>query len=187
MVNYTKEQVKELVVTYGETPTKATVEKLASGMGKSVRSIISKLATEGVYQKVKKASSKPIAVKKAALVNVIRIMMNARDNQFKSFENASKADLEAMVDLLRDLNNQYELKERKWAKTLYHLWHLKRITTAIRLVRKDLVTELSVVNVNLILSVALTGQWNNVLKVVEKGMVFILNVAFWLTLVYLTF
>jgi|JMBY01.1.fsa_nt_gi hypothetical protein len=113
MVNYTKEQVKELVVTYGETPTKATVEKLASGMGKSVRSIISKLATEGVYQKVKKASSKPIAVKKAALVNVIRIMMNARDNQFKSFENASKADLEAMVDLLRDLNNQYELKERK--------------------------------------------------------------------------
>ena len=36
MVNYTKEQVKELVVTYGETPTKATVEKLASGMGKSV-------------------------------------------------------------------------------------------------------------------------------------------------------
>jgi hypothetical protein len=54
--NYTKEQVTEMTTEYLENPTKETVEHIAEGMGKSVRSVIGKLSTEGVYVKAVKVT-----------------------------------------------------------------------------------------------------------------------------------
>jgi len=110
---YTTEQVAVLISTYNDNPTKSTVEKLAGGMGKTVRSVISKLVSEGVYKKVETKKKSDTSMQKAQLVNVIRIMMDARDNEFSSFENASKKDLEAMLRLLKQLNNRHEIKEMK--------------------------------------------------------------------------
>ena len=50
-VNYTEEQVKEMVAQYSENPTRETVEELAEEFNKSIKSIIGKLSREGVYEK----------------------------------------------------------------------------------------------------------------------------------------
>jgi len=114
MVNYTEQQVESMVRTYNKNPTKLTVESLADTMGKTVRSIVAKLSNEGVYKKVatKKVSTATTMAKKS-YVNVIKIMMNARHDQLNSLENVSKKDLEIMLDLLKQLNNEYEIKEMR--------------------------------------------------------------------------
>ena len=43
-VNYTEEQVKHMVRAYETEPTRETVDALANGLNKSVKSIIGKLS-----------------------------------------------------------------------------------------------------------------------------------------------
>ena len=61
-VNYTEEQVEQMIEQYSANPTRETVENLADEMDKSIKSIIGKLSREGVYLKteyVTKTGEKP--------------------------------------------------------------------------------------------------------------------------------
>jgi N-methylhydantoinase B/oxoprolinase/acetone carboxylase alpha subunit len=61
-VNYTEEQVEQMIEQYSANPTRETVENLAKSMDKSIKSIIGKLSREGVYLKteyVTKTGEKP--------------------------------------------------------------------------------------------------------------------------------
>ena len=63
MTNYTAEQVAEMVEAYNLTPSRETVTMLAEKLDKSEKSIIGKLAREGVYQKqlyISKTGEKPV-------------------------------------------------------------------------------------------------------------------------------
>ena len=50
-VNYTEEQVKQMIDEYNAKPDRETVENLADMFDKSIKSIIGKLSREGVYKK----------------------------------------------------------------------------------------------------------------------------------------
>ena len=61
-VNYTEEQVKQMIDEYNAKPDRETVENLADMFDKSIKSIIGKLSREGVYKKteyVTKTGEKP--------------------------------------------------------------------------------------------------------------------------------
>jgi len=49
-VSYTEEQTNEMVAEYEANPSRETVEKIAERLTKSVRSVIAKLSSAGVYQ-----------------------------------------------------------------------------------------------------------------------------------------
>ena len=60
--NYTSEQVEDMTSAYLASPTRETVDNLASKYDKSIKSIIGKLSREGVYKKteyVTKTGEKP--------------------------------------------------------------------------------------------------------------------------------
>ena len=50
-VNYTEQQVEQMIEAYTKQPTRETVENLAEDLDKSIKSIIGKLSREGVYRK----------------------------------------------------------------------------------------------------------------------------------------
>ena len=63
MINYTPEQVEWMSNLYNQTPSRQTVEDIANILEKSVKSVIGKLAREGIYQKAEyksKTGEKPI-------------------------------------------------------------------------------------------------------------------------------
>ena len=63
MINYTQDQVEYITNQYRLKPDRATVEKLAEELDKSVKSIIGKLSREGVYRKTEyttKTGEKPV-------------------------------------------------------------------------------------------------------------------------------
>ena len=96
--NYTDAMVNQMVSTYTAAPTVDTVVALATEMGKNKRSIIAKLVREGVYQAQERTtkSGAPI-VRKAELVARIQDNLGIT---VASFEKASKADLQRMVEAL---------------------------------------------------------------------------------------
>ena len=51
-MNYTVEETARIVSEYENDPSRATVDRLADEYKKSARSIIGKLAKEGVYRRV---------------------------------------------------------------------------------------------------------------------------------------
>jgi len=96
--NYTDAMVNQMVGEYTANPTVDTVVALATAMGKNKRSIIAKLVREGVYQAQERTtkSGAPI-VRKAELVARIQDNLGIT---VASFEKASKADLQRMVEAL---------------------------------------------------------------------------------------
>lgn len=91
--NYTAEQTAKLVAGYqaGETP-----EQLAQALGKTVRSVVAKLAREGVYRA--KTATKGVArVKKAELVDQLASKCGVAPEVFESLEKANHDVLEALV------------------------------------------------------------------------------------------
>ena len=96
--NYTKEQEAQKMADYSLEPTRSTVDALAEDMGKSVKSIISKLVTLKVYVKaVKVSKSGKEVVRKSALVEQINSHFGF---EMPSLVKATKADLQNMVDNL---------------------------------------------------------------------------------------
>jgi molybdopterin converting factor small subunit len=91
--NYTPEQTVELVTGYqaGET-----VEVLATQLGKTVRSVVAKLAREGVYV-AKTAAKGQTRVKKAELVDQLAHACGVAPEVFESLEKANHDVLEALV------------------------------------------------------------------------------------------
>lgn len=94
---YTVEQTQELVAAY---MVNKNVEELAMQFGKSVRSIISKLAREGVYEK------KSVPAKKSARKDELVIMLELFAKQeMPSLKNMTVEDLLKLVDFVK-LNGQ---------------------------------------------------------------------------------
>ena len=96
VVNYTPEQVQELVQKY---QAGVSVEQLAEQLGKSVRSVVAKLSREGVYQP---RTSKPqgTRVLKADLVAQIATRCNRTQEQMESLEKANQDVLLALIQTL---------------------------------------------------------------------------------------
>lgn len=93
--NYTDAMVETMTQRYKEAPTRETVEALADEMGKSTRSVISKLSNLGIYQAPERTTKagKPI-VRKSELVAKIGAAFGI---EVPSLEKASKVDLEALA------------------------------------------------------------------------------------------
>lgn len=98
VTNYTDEMVKVLVERYEAAPTRETVDALAEEMGRTSRSIISKLSNMGVYQRVERVTKtgKPV-VRKSELVEAIGAAFGI---EVPSLEKASKSDLENLVAII---------------------------------------------------------------------------------------
>lgn len=99
-LNYTEEMVQAMIADYTSAPTRDTVEKLANEMGKSTRSIISKLSHEGVYQAQKPTTKngQPV-VRKEQLVEDIEKALGV---EFPSLVKATKGDLQTLLEALSD-------------------------------------------------------------------------------------
>ncbi len=112
---YTDKQVEVIIEAYGQGNTdqerKEIMEKLATTMGKTVGSIRAKLVAVGHYIKLSSTKSKEDTKSKDDYVNAIRIAMGAGDHELKSLKNATKVDLEVIMNQLRVINNMQEVKE----------------------------------------------------------------------------
>jgi hypothetical protein len=93
--NYTAEQTQALVAGY---QSGATVEQLATQLGKSVRSVVAKLSREGVYQAKTKAAG--ARVTKAQLVALIALKVGAHEEVLESLEKANLEALELLASRL---------------------------------------------------------------------------------------
>lgn len=97
-VNYTVEMVAEMVKAYENMPTIETVRELAERFGKSEKSVIAKLAREGIYRKqVRLNKAGELAVRKETLVAKISELVG---ENVESLEKASKQDLIAVLNAL---------------------------------------------------------------------------------------
>lgn len=94
-VNYTQDQVEKLVFAY---QSGQSVESIADGMGKSVRSVVAKLSREGVYQAksyVSKTGVKP--VKKDLVADQIAAILNLTESEADSLTKANKTALNKIL------------------------------------------------------------------------------------------
>ena len=94
-VNYTPEQTAEMVAAYTADKSEATVKMLAEKFGKTVRSVVAKLAREQVY--VGKAKAKAAGTHtKADLVADIESRFEMKEGTLETLEKGSKDALEAL-------------------------------------------------------------------------------------------
>lgn len=100
IANYTADQVTEMVATYSEAPAQATVEMLAEKFGKSARSVIAKLAKEGVYKAQAKTAGKREMLK-AEMVTELAALTGATEDQIGSLEKATGPALMVILVALR--------------------------------------------------------------------------------------
>lgn len=107
--NYTQEQVEYMVEEYTSEPTRETVENLAEEMNKSVKSIIGKLAREGVYKKtVYKTKTGEDPITKKELVTELAELLEIDYNGIAGLEKAPKADLKRLHSSIK---GEYESEE----------------------------------------------------------------------------
>lgn len=98
VVNYTPEQTAQMVADYKGG---VTVEKIAEGLGKTVRSVTAKLSREGVYKKkeyVTKTGEKP--VKKDTHADAIGKVLGLSEGEIDSLTKANKTALEKIFKAL---------------------------------------------------------------------------------------
>ena len=101
-VNYTEEQVNQMVSLYSANPTRETVEKLSEEFDKSIKSIIGKLAREGVYKKtVYKTKTGENPVTKKELVQMIAELMELPIEKIAGLEKSPKADLKLLAEAIQ--------------------------------------------------------------------------------------
>lgn len=94
-VNYTQEQVAEMVASYRAG---TSVEDLAKNLGKSTRSVVAKLSREGVYESKAKARGAAGRVTKDALVTQMAIKIGVDLEALKSLSKAEKSALELVTN-----------------------------------------------------------------------------------------
>jgi|TARA_Y100000401_G_C8277113_1_gene201430 Zn-dependent M32 family carboxypeptidase len=99
MTNYTTEQVKIMVEKYNQAPSRETVEELAAELNKSTKSIIGKLAREGVYQKavyVSKTGESPIT--KVEIVRQLAEKLEIDCERLSGLEKSPKGVLKLLCE-----------------------------------------------------------------------------------------
>lgn len=90
-VNYTPEQTEKMVADYQNG---VTVETIASELGKSVRSIVAKLAREKVYKaKEYKTKTGDAVQKKDAVADAIGAVLKMTEPEIESLTKANKTAL----------------------------------------------------------------------------------------------
>jgi hypothetical protein len=90
-VNYTPEQTASMLADYAGG---VTVEIIAQGLGKTVRSVVAKLSREGVYRKkeyVTKTGEVPVA--KETLADKIGALAGLSEGEIDSLTKANKTAL----------------------------------------------------------------------------------------------
>ena len=92
--NYPQEVIDTMVSSYEATPTRETVNALASEFGKTERSVIAKLSALGVYVAQAKPTKRPPQVRKSDLVADIEAKLGV---QFVSLNKAGFEDLETLL------------------------------------------------------------------------------------------
>ena len=100
--NYTPEQTAQMVQAYRSG---VAVEAIASGMGKTVRSVIAKLSREGVYLKkeyVTKTGEKPIT--RDELATKIGEAFGLSEGEVDSLTKANKTALVKILDRVQKSN-----------------------------------------------------------------------------------
>jgi hypothetical protein len=106
-INYTPEQTKLIVDEYISDPNMTTVNYLAKTLGKSAKSIVGKLAREGVYRKeeyISKTGDKPET--KTEIIDKIKeavIDMLGDTPAFSGLEKSSKGALKELLDTIKQL------------------------------------------------------------------------------------
>jgi hypothetical protein len=96
--NYTAEMTTDVVEAYkaGES-----VESIATRLNKTTRSIVAKLAREGVYQAKTKARAEGSAVRKADLITDIAHSIGTNEELLESLEKATKEALELIAKAVK--------------------------------------------------------------------------------------
>ena len=97
MINYTPEQVAWMSNLYNLTPSRQTVEDIANILEKSTKSVIGKLAREGIYKKaeyISKTGEKPVT--KIQLVNELAHHLNLPVESLAGLEKAPKGVLKLL-------------------------------------------------------------------------------------------
>jgi hypothetical protein len=98
VVNYTAEQTKSAITQY---ETGATIDAIASALGKSTRSVIAKLSREGVYKaKEYKTKTGGTVIAKETFVELIANALNVDTEKLGGLEKANKATLEIIYKAL---------------------------------------------------------------------------------------
>jgi hypothetical protein len=98
VVNYTAEQTAKIVADY---KSGVSVESIALGVDKSVRSIVAKLSREGVYQKkVRTTKTGEQVVKKDAHADAIGAILRLPENDIESLTKANKSALAKIFSAL---------------------------------------------------------------------------------------
>lgn len=101
VVNYTEEQVAEMVNLYVGNSTPETVKMLAEKFGKSTRSIIAKLSREKVYiAKPRTTKNGAPVISKAELVKNVEL---ALDLELPSLVKAGKQDLQLLSAMVQEI------------------------------------------------------------------------------------
>ena len=101
MINYTPEQVDWMSNLYNQTPSRQTVEDIANILEKSTKSVIGKLAREGIYQKaeyISKTGEKPIT--KIQLVGKLATALDLKVEDLEGLDKAPKGVLKLLCENL---------------------------------------------------------------------------------------
>ncbi len=99
-MNYTAEQTAMAVEAYKASPTQATVEALATQLGKTARSVVAKLSKEGVYKSRAKEAGKRDMLK-SEMVAEIAELLGKNEEVVESLEKATGPALMAVLTALR--------------------------------------------------------------------------------------
>ena len=101
MSNYTEEETQYIIEQYTNSPELTTVYNLAEELKKPVKSIIGKLAREGVYQRQSyktKTGEEPVT--KSELVSEIVDRLEIEEALVAGLEKAPKQALKALLDAI---------------------------------------------------------------------------------------
>ena len=102
-ITYTAAQTAELVAAYNAAATAETVATFAEKFGKSVKSVVAKLAREGVYKSATKEKAAATGTRKDEIILALELMVGA---ELKSFHNATKVDLEKLLAFIKREGNE---------------------------------------------------------------------------------
>jgi hypothetical protein len=103
-MNYSEEDTKSIVDQYKSAPNRETVDRLAQVYNKSARSIIGKLAKEGVYQRVEyRTKTGEIPVTKLQLVEELCSQLAVNESDLIGLEKAPKQTLKNLLDAIEEL------------------------------------------------------------------------------------
>jgi hypothetical protein len=102
-VNYTQEQVNQMVEAYQAKPDRQTVKMLAEDLDKSVKSIIGKLSREGVYKKtVYKTKTGEDPVTKKEIVQELAELLVIEYEAVAGLEKSPKSALKILREAIGD-------------------------------------------------------------------------------------